>query len=405
MRISAFRALHPPPGLAETVSCPPYDAMDRETSLRIAKDNPRSFVHVIRAETSLPADADEHEAAVYSAAATALRRLQDEGSIEREDVPCLYVYRQQTADRHVQSGVVACCSTREYEDGCIRKHELTRAIKEDDRVRLAHALQAYSGPVFVTYRDDRTIDSAVDDIQRQTPLCDFTKGDGVRHTLWRVRDTEPLIRAFGGVPHCYIADGHHRAAAAARIAKERNAEREQGDDSAWFPCVVFPASQLRIFPIHRCVRDLGGMSAEKFIEKVGGAFTVTKVADGDPTGAGKIRMVMPGQWYELEARDSGGGDPVSDLDVSRLQRDILSPLLGITDPRTDARVEYVEGARGVDALPGHVNAGRAAVGFSLHPVTVEQVMRIADAGMIMPPKTTWFAPKILSGLFVHTFGG
>ena len=377
----------------------PYDTVDSDEARKLAEGNAESFLHVIRPEIDLPPDTDVHADEVYTRAAENLAGFRADGLLVEEDAPCLYVYRQRMGG-HVQRGVVACCNVDEYRKDLIRKHEKTRPDKENDRTRHMVTLKAHVGPVFTTYRDSAEIDAIVESVEKTDPLFDFTAPDGIGHTVWRVGETAALEDAFGRVPHCYIADGHHRAASAARAASEVEGPNDEQD---WFECVLFPASQLQILPYNRCVRDLNGKATDEFLAAAAKAFTLSGGVDPSPGEVGRISMYLDGKWHGL-AREIGGerdGDPTRDLDVSVLQERLLAPVLGIADPRTDQRIEFIGGIRGTDELRARVDNGRAAVAFSMFPVTVEQMMAIADAGMIMPPKSTWFEPKLRSGLLIH----
>jgi len=403
LRIRAFQALRPPKEMAARVASEPYDAIETEDARSLAAANPHSFLHVIRAEVDLPQGTDIHAHAVYDQANAALRGLVERGALVQEDAPCLYVYRLQDGD-HVQHGVVACCRTQDYRSGDIRKHEGTRPDKEDDRTRLAEALGAHPGPVFMAYRDAPAVDSLVSRAEEDDPIFDFPASDGVRHTGWRVRQTRELTAAFEEVSRFYIADGHHRSAAAARIAAARQADAE-GEDAEfkWFLSVLFPAGQLRILPYNRLLSSLGRLGEEEFLTAVRQVCNVHYGTGAAPDQPREIGMYVGGRWYHLKLQASSRENPVSGLDVSLLQDRILRPLLGVGDPTRDPRLEFVSGARGTDMLQERVDSGAAAVAFTLFPVSLDEMMAVADAGLFMPPKSTWFAPKLCSGLFVHPF--
>jgi len=405
MQIRPFAALRPVPASAARVAAPPYDVVDAAEARALAEGNPLSFLHVSRAEIDLPPQTDPYSPVVYARAAENLRALERNGTLIREAVPALYVYRQ-CMGTHEQRGVVACLHTADYERNRIRKHEKTRQDKEDDRVRHTLALRANSGPVFLMYRDTPILDRLVTDIERQAPLHDFVAPDGIVHTVWRAGDAEALVRAFDAVPLTYIADGHHRAAAAARAAAELR-KRDAADpgiaEAEWFMAVLFPAGQLRILPYNRLVRDLNGMTPAAFLDAVRERFRVGEHASPAPERACRVSMFLEGRWYGLSWELPPGTDPVRALDVSHLQENLLDPVLGIRDPRTDKRIEFVGGIRGTHELERRVSEGRSAVAFSMYPVVPEQVMAVSDASQIMPPKSTWFEPKLRSGLLVHTF--
>ncbi len=404
LRIRAFQGLSPKPELAAQVACVPYDVVNRDEAAALTGGNPHSLMHVDRAEINLPPETDPYSEAVYNAAKASLDRLISEGSLVRDPAPCVYLYRQEM-DGHVQTGVAAVCHIGDYENDIIRKHEKTRRDKEDDRTRLIGTLGANTGPVFLTYRDRADIDRLVAAETAKPPLHDFVAPDGIRHTAWRV-EGEALVQAFAGVPLAYVADGHHRSASAARVGRERreaNPAHTGHEDYNWFLCVLFPADQLRILPYNRVVADLNGLSADEFLAAVRARFEVTENAAPSPSAPGHVSMFLGGKWYGLSWKPAADADPVSRLDVSVLQDSLLAPVLGVDDPRTNKRIDFVGGIRGTAELEERVNSGRAAVAFSMFPVTVGQLMDIADAGQIMPPKSTWFEPKLRSGLFIHTF--
>jgi uncharacterized protein (DUF1015 family) len=308
-------------------------------------------------------------------------------------------------DAHRQRGIVAVCHVDDYDAGLIKKSEKTRRDKEDDRTRLIDSLSANTGPVFLTYRDEPPVTALVEAKSREKPLHDFTAPDGIRHTAWRVTGTAEWQQAFARVPWLYIADGHHRAASAARVARMRRAHNPRhtgGEDYNWFLCVIFPASELQILPYNRIVPDLNGQKPAAFLEKVRAVFCLEENAPPSPPGPGRLGMYLGGRWYGLRCPENPAADPVARLDVSVLQNHLLAPLLGIDDPRTSKRIDFVGGIRGTAELVKRVDTA-GGVAFSLFPVAVRQVMDIADAGQIMPPKSTWFEPKLRSGLFIHTF--
>ena len=408
MQIKSFAALRPVPEKAAAVASVPYDVVDTVEARALADGNPDSFLHVSRPEIDLPDSVDIHDDAVYAQGAAALRDFQARGVMIRESDEQLYVYRQ-IMGAHNQTGVVTCCHIDDYANDIIRKHEKTRKDKEDDRTRHCLELNANSGPVFLTYRDTAELNALVADVQKDAPLYDFTAADGVRHTVWRVTGANGAwVDAFNRVPLAYVADGHHRAAAAFRSGQQRrtaNPTHTGREEYNWFLAVLFPETQLRILPYNRCVADLNGLSPEAFLEKVQGVFKTealpTDAQCAEPAGPREVRMYLGGAWYKL-TWDEFEADPVGILDVSVLQDRLLAPVLGIADPRTDTRISFVGGIRGTGELTKRVDSGRDAVAFSMYPVTVAQMMDIADAGQIMPPKSTWFEPKLRSGLLVHT---
>ncbi|MEI9893674.1 MAG: DUF1015 family protein [Chthoniobacter sp.] len=405
LRIKAFQGLRPTPPLVAEVACVPYDVVNREESAVLAAGHPHSLLHVDRAEIDLPPDTDPYSDEVYAKARANFIGLQEEGALVRETEPCIYLYQQRMGS-HVQVGVATVCHIEDYENDIIKKHEKTRRDKEDDRTRLIGTLSADTGPVFLTYRDSAAIDALVADVQKEAPLYDFTAPDGVQHTVWRVPGAAAFVEAFAQVPVSYVADGHHRTASAARVGRERreaNPAHTGEEEYNWFLAVLFPASQLQILPYNRAVKDLQGRSKEEFLEAVGRAFTVLPNGSPTPRRPGEVRMYLDGAWYDLAWQPAVNADPISQLDVTGLQDRLLAPLLGIDDPRTSKRVDFIGGIRGTDELVKLVDSGKAAVAFSMYPTTVDQLMAIADANQIMPPKSTWFEPKLRSGLFIHTF--
>jgi uncharacterized protein (DUF1015 family) len=405
MKILAFQGLRPNPQLAESVASLPYDVVNTEEAAELAGGNPNSFLHVVRAEIDLPTGTDLYSDAVYEKAKENLQKLQDSGALERETTPCLYVY-QQVMENHKQSGLVSVYHIDDYLNDLIKKHEKTRPQKEDDRTKLNSTLNAHPGPVFLTYRDNESVNTIVDQTTQETPFIDFTAPDGVQHTIWKIENTDEFVAFFADIPASYVADGHHRSASAARVGAERkaaNPDHTGDEDYNWFLAVNFPASQLKILPYNRLVFDLNGNSNQEFLEKIKTVAELTEDADPTPDSVGKLSMYFNSRWYGLEFPKDDSLDPVNRLDISRLQDSILRPILGIEDPRTSDRIDFVGGIRGTAELEKRVGQGDGPVAFSMYPVTIDQLMDIADAGATMPPKSTWFEPKLRSGLFVHTF--
>ncbi|OVE73738.1 hypothetical protein BVX94_02945 [bacterium B17] len=405
MRIKAFKGLHPVPDMAASVCSVPYDVVNTEEARAMAKGNEWSFLHVVRPEIDLPEGTDTHIDAVYEKAAENFDRFQKEGVLVREQEDSVYVYRQIMGD-HVQSGVIACSNIDDYANGLIKKHEKTRQDKEDDRTKHVLTLNANAGPVFLTYKDNSSIDAIVGEIEKREPLFDLTPPDGIQHTVWRAGESrESLIKAFEEVAAFYIADGHHRAAAAARAGQEKkdaNPNHTGEEEYNWFTTVLFPAKQLNILPYNRSVHDLNGKSEAEVIEAIKDAVTLEEDTLPSPDETRKVSMYIGGKWYGLSWDEDQDADPVSALDVSYLQDKILAPILGIDDPRTSTRIDFVGGIRGTEELERLVDSGKGAVAFSMYPCLVEQMMAIADADQIMPPKSTWFEPKLRSGLLIHT---
>lgn len=405
MRIKAFQGLRPTVETVEQVAAVPYDVVNTEEARNLAANKSLSLLHVSRPEIDLPEGTDPYSDAVYAKAAENFQNLQDQGGLVRETSPCLYVY-QQKMGTHSQRGLVAVAHIEDYEHDIIKKHEKTRPDKENDRTRVTGDLNANLGPVFLTYKDSPEILNLVDATTRQSPLFDFTAPDAIQHTVWKIENTEPFVTAFGQIPVAYVADGHHRSASAARVGKERrqaNPDHTGDEDYNWFLTVLFPGSELQILAYNRAVHDLNGLDAKAYLDLVGQTFQVEKITSPQPAQPGNVHMYLEKQWYRLGWDTSDILDPVDQLDVSVLQNRLLAPILGIEDPRTSSRIEFIGGIRGTQELEAKVDSGKAAVAFSMYPVSVDQLMAIADANQIMPPKSTWFEPKLRSGLFIHTF--
>jgi len=404
--IRPFRALRPQVDRAEAVASVPYDVVNTDEARALAQGNPLSFLHVSRPEIDLAAGTDIHSDAVYRKAVENFEKLIAECPMEKESEPSLYLYRLIMGD-HEQIGIVACCSVDEYDNSTIRKHERTRRDKEDDRTRHMLMLKAQTGPVFLTYRRRPDIDDQVSAAVSATPLYDLTAPDGVRHTIWRLSDTGSLVKSFEAVPLLYIADGHHRAASASRARAEL---RDQSfahtgkEDYNYFLTVIFPDSQVQILAYNRTVQDLNGLSQQEFLEAVKEQFTITENATPKPPERGNWSMYLDGKWYglQLSPATTQPAGIVSALDVSILQDRLLDPILGIKDVRTDKRVDFIGGLRGTKELERLVDEGNAAVAFSLFPTTVSELLMVSDANEIMPPKSTWFEPKLRDGLLIHT---
>jgi len=407
VRLHPFDALRPKSELASRVAAVPYDVVNRDEACELAQGNPYSFLHVGRADIDLPADVDPHDPRIYRKAREALDRFVTQGVLVREGAPALYLYRQVMSGR-VQTGVVGCVHIDDYEQDVIRKHEKTRQDKEDDRTRHVLTLEAHAEPVFLTYRGLPRIDVLSEAVVATQPVHDFTAPDGVRHTVWRISDPASWLEAFREVPHAYVADGHHRSASAWRAGKERRAANpnHRGDEEYnWFLAVLFPGDQLTIMPYNRVVRDLGGKSPAEVLQALRLVGRVSPADHPSPSRPGTFCVYLGDAWYwvELDEERIDRKDPIGSLDVSLLQDQVLGPILGVGDPRTDKRLDFVGGIRGPAELERRVNSGEMAIAFSLYPTTVDQLMAVSDAGAIMPPKSTWFEPKLRSGLFVHTF--
>jgi uncharacterized protein (DUF1015 family) len=399
-----FRALRPMPAEAARVAAVPYDVVNTDEARALAAGNPLSFLHVSRPEIEFPAGQDPYADAVYRRAAENFAALK-RSALVQEGEPSVYLYRLRMG-AHEQTGVAACFSIDEYDRDVIKKHERTRRDKEDDRTRHMLALRAQTGPVFLTYRAAAAVDRIVSRAVAGEPLFDFEAVDGVRHTIWRAAapDRDSLVGAFASLPALYIADGHHRAASAARARSElaaHGAQPEGGAGFRTFLAVAFPHDQVQILAYNRVVKDLAGLSADGLLAEAGRAFEITP-GPSAPERPGEIAMYLKGEWRRLRAREAPpAGDLIASLDVSILQDHLLAPVLRILDVRTDKRIDFVGGARGAAELERLVDSGRAAVAFSLYPVRVSDLMAVSDAGAIMPPKSTWFEPKLRDGLLCH----
>ena len=399
-----FRALRPTPDQASAVAAVPYDVVSTTEARALAADEPLSFLRVSRPEIEFPTDQDPYANAVYEAAVRQFARLRAAAPLVEETTASVYAYRLRMGS-HEQSGVAACFSVDEYENDVIRKHERTRKDKEDDRTRHIIELRAQTGPVFLTYPASADVDRAVARTVSDVPLFDFSAVDGVQHTIWRVNDAlgDTLVAAFAEIPLLYIADGHHRAASAMR-ARQALRERTPGQgamEADTFLAVAFPDDQTQILPYHRVVKDLAGLTPTALLGALAEHVVVTPGTD-TPGGPGEVAMYLAGRWYTLRLAPAAPGTPAADrLDVSLLHEQVLGPLLGVGDPRTDKRIDFIGGIRGPGALAARVDEGAAAVAFAIYPVRVEELMRIADSGGIMPPKSTWFEPKLRDGLLTH----
>lgn len=407
--IKPFAGLRPAPGRAADVAAPPYDVMNAAEARVMVQGRPWSFLHISRPEVDLPLDTDPYAPEVYAKARENLDRMLTQGVLVRDPEPRYYVYRLTMGD-HVQTGLVAAASVAEYEADRIKRHEFTRPVKEDDRVRQIDALNAQTGPAFLVYRATPAIDQVLAGVAAEEPEVDFSAPDGVRHQLWSIADQstiEGLTAAFEALDALYVADGHHRSAAASRVAAARRAEDPNPSDEApydYFLSVIFPHDQMHILDYNRVVKDLHGNSPDDLIAHLSVPFAV-EGAPGPvrPEHPGQFGLYLAGHWYRLEL-DSARipfDDPVARLDVSLLQDNVIEPLLGIVDPRRDDRIDFVGGIRGLEALSARVDSGEMAAAFSLYPTRMEDLMAVADRGEVMPPKSTWFEPKLADGLVSH----
>ena len=406
--IKPFAALRPDPRLAHRICELPYDVMSSEEARQVASGNRLSFLHVSKPEIDLPPATDPYSPAVYAAGKQSFQRLISEGALRRDQAPAFYLYRQ-IMGKHAQVGLVAAASCEDYLRGVIKKHEHTRPDKEDDRVRHIEALDSQTGPVFLVYNAKAVIDTLVSTITggpagkpAQPPEVDFTAPDGVRHTSWRIDDpayVRVIVETLRDTPALYIADGHHRSAAAARVYKARKGVGESG----FFLSVIFPHDQVQILAYNRVLKDLNGLSPGQLLEKLDGVFILKAGSSATPSRKHELGLCLEGCWHSLNFRPrfAATTDPVEKLDVTLLQKYVLEPIFGIEDPRTSKRINFVGGIRGTAELEKLVSQGEYACAFSMFPTRIEDLMSIADAGGIMPPKSTWFEPKLRDGMFCH----
>ncbi len=405
-----FKAIRPVPEFASKVAALPYDVMNSSEAAEMVKGNPYSFLHVDKAEIDLPEGTDLYSEQVYLKASENLKKLSADGICKQDEEPKIYIYRQIMNGR-AQTGLVGCVSIDDYINNIIKKHELTRADKEADRINHVDYCNANTGPIFLTYRPQAEIASIVGEWKEShAPVYDFVTDDGIANTVWVIDCNETIARLtklFAGVDYLYIADGHHRAASAVKVGLKRREQYPDFDGSEefnFFLAVLFDCEELEIMDYNRVIKDLNGNSEEEFIAKISEKFTVEPVGEKayKPEFAHTFGMLLGGKWYKLTAKDGtfNSADPVEALDVSILQKNLISPVLGIDDPRTDKRIDFVGGIRGLGELERRVSEDMC-LAFSMYPTTLTELMDIADAGQIMPPKSTWFEPKLLSGLFIH----
>ncbi|MCB2154432.1 DUF1015 family protein [bacterium] len=407
--LKPFPALRPDPTEAKEICAPPYDVLNSEEAREMAEGNPLSFLRVSKPEIEMDPNVDPYSPEVYEHGAANLRRMIREGHLFQDDKPCYYIYKL-VMGSHAQIGLVAAASCAEYDANVVKKHELTRPDKEDDRMRHIEILGAQTGPVFLTYRAVPEIDALIDSQIANKPDYDYVADDGIAHTAWVVKDDEVIRKieeAFQRVPALYVADGHHRSAAAARIAKEHAAKNENHNGEEpynFFLSVTFPHDQMQILGYNRVVRDLVDMNEEEFLAKLGEVMDISDPIDSpNPTKKGEITMYLGGTWRLLtwKAGVANGEDTVSTLDTALLQANVLDPLLGVRNPRTDKRIHFVGGIRGTAELERLVDSGKHTVAFALYPVSVEDLMAIADEDGLMPPKSTWFEPKLRDAMMSH----
>lgn len=404
-----FQAFRPKPELAGQIAAYPYDVVNSDEAREIVKDNPLSFLRIGKPEVDLDPSVDLYSEQVYNQANQNLQQLIKDGNLVEDSGNYMYVYAQ-SMDGRTQYGLVGCASAQDYWDNKIKKHEFTRKKKEEDRCNHVRYTNSHSGPIFLTYKDDTTIDEIVADIVKNDPDNDHTATDGIRHTTWVIKDSETIDKIQSLMSEkdaFYVADGHHRSAAASIVGKERaeaNSNHNGNEEYNFFLAVLFPASQLYIMDYNRVVKDLNGHSKEEFFSKLAPHFTATEVDSAhSPAEKGEFGLYIDNQWYKLTASDElrSISDPVNKLDVAILQKYLLNPVLGIDDPRTNERIDFVGGIRGLGELERRVNSGEMKLAISMFATSIEELMDIADAGEVMPPKSTWFEPKLRDGMFVH----
>ncbi|MBN1274518.1 MAG: DUF1015 domain-containing protein [Candidatus Aminicenantes bacterium] len=405
-----FKALRPKKGLEEKVASYPYDVLNSEEARDLVQGNPYSFLHVVKPEVDLPEGTDLYAGEVYNKAKENFQKFITEGVLIQEDSPRLYIYRQ-TMEGREQYGIVGCVSVDDYNEDIIKKHEHTRPVKEKDRMRHVDVTNANAGPVFLTYRAKDSINHLVKKAVQETPVYDFTATDGIGHTVWIIEDevlSDSLIQEFARVDYLYVADGHHRSASAAGVANKRrevNPYHKGDEEYNFFLAVLFPDEQLRILDYNRVLKDLNGHTRDELFAELEKIFLVGKLGDKPykPQKKGEYGMYFEKTWYKLTVKEEyvDHGDPVDSLDIAMLQSNLLGPFFGIDDPRSSDNINFVGGIRGLGELVKLVDSGKYAVAFALYPVSVKELMAIADAGRVMPPKSTWFEPKLRSGLLVH----
>jgi uncharacterized protein (DUF1015 family) len=418
--VKPFLCVRPNGKAVQEVAALPYDVYDRKEAKEAVSGKPLSFLNIDRPETQFPDDFDMYSDEAYRKARELLDREIKDGTFVKEEVPCYYVYEQTVESGalapvmkgHSQTGIVACSSVDEYLSGTIRKHENTRADKELDRIRHVDACDAQTGPIFLAFRANAELKKLTDAAKSEMPVYDFVSDDGIRHRVWRVADagrTAKIEEIFRTIPSTYIADGHHRAASAVKVALKRREENPSftgAEPYNFFLSVLFPDEELKILPYNRVVKDLNGLTAEEFLDKIRAAFDVRECGTSavEPQEKNVFGMYLNHRWYELTAKkDRRSDDPVKGLDVSILQDAVLTPVLGITDPRTDKRISFIGGIRGTKELERLVDGGCAAA-WSMHPTSMQELLAVADAKLLMPPKSTWFEPKLRSGIFIHQIG-
>lgn len=407
--LKPFKAIRPKEEYASLVGALPYDVMNSEEAREMVRDKPWSFLHVDKAEVDLPQGVDIYSAEVYQKAKENLDALSEKGICAQDEKPMLYIYRQ-IMDGRPQTGIVGCTAVDDYLNNVIKKHEFTRADKEADRIRHVDTLDANTGPIFLTHRENKTVSDMIENWKNtHAPVYDFVSDDGVAQTVWVIDDegvVDTLVKEFAKIPYLYIADGHHRCASAVRVGQMRRGEGDYDKNAEFnfFLSVIFPCDQLKIMDYNRVMADLNGNTSEEFIRKMGEKFVVEEADESPyaPKERHTFGMYLDNKWYKVTAKPEfiNESDPVERLDVSILQNNLITPVFGISDPRTDKRIDFVGGIRGLGELERRVSEGMR-IAFAMYPTSLEELMDIADANKIMPPKSTWFEPKLLSGLFIH----
>ena len=409
--IRPFQGVRPAKELASSIAALPYDVYNREEARTAVANNPLSFLKIDRAETQFPKDIDMYSQTVYDKARTTLEEMIQNSSFIREESPCYYIYSL-TMDGRTQTGLVGCASIDDYLENRIKKHENTREDKELDRTRHVDTLSAQTGPIFLAYHDSNELKMILDAVKMTAPLYDFITEDSVRHQVWKISSTENILKIahiFSEIDNIYIADGHHRAASAVKAGLKRRHEHPDytgEEEFNYFLSVLFPANELHIYDYNRIVSDLNGYTFDGFLDMVRSGFEVTELGNEicRPSCKGEIGLYGNGSWYRLETKPFlFSEDPVNGLDVSILQNVVLGPLLGIQDPKTDSRIQFVGGIRGLKTLADMVDQAGGGAAFAMYPTSMDELLSVADAGRLMPPKSTWFEPKLRSGLFIHQF--
>ena len=407
--IRPFECVRPCERVADRVAALPYDVYNRQEACEVVKKEPLSFLKIDRAETQFDASVDTYAPQVYQKAKELLEKAIADGTFITDTDRCYYIY-ELTMDGRSQTGIVACASIDDYQNNVIKKHENTRADKELDRITHVDTCSAQTGPIFLAYRANQVIDKEVDRVKQSPSIYNFVSDDGIRHQVWKIADkaaVENIKNAFEKIDSIYIADGHHRAASAVKVGLKRrknNPDYTGEEEFNYFLSVLFPDEQLMILPYNRVVKDLNGYTKEQFMEKIAQNFDITE-SDGQvmPDNKGTFGMYITGKWYRLTAKkEILSEDPVDGLDVAILQNNLLEPVLGIHDPKTDSRIDFVGGIRGLDELEKRCNED-CVLAFSMYPTSIKELFDVADAGQLMPPKSTWFEPKLRSGLFIHRF--